>query len=126
MRDNAALGLRIADGALVVADELAENFLQFVSQALVHRADLRTQRMDWAAQHAAVLFKEFLLLLAEIAKAVHDTLHWRHHGGKDLVQVLAVLGPAVVNRGQGQFSFGLKEVVKAALLHPCPVADMIY
>ena len=47
-------------------------------------------------------------------------------GGEDLIQLLAVLGPAVIDRGEGQLSFGLKEVVKAALLHPCPVANMIH
>src|SRR5690606_25005493 len=46
-------------------------------------------------------------------------------GGEKTVELVAALGPAVVDGGEGKGGFGLEKVVEASLLHASPLANVI-
>ena len=71
-----ALEMRIPQSALVVANELGENLLQFVPQFVIRGAYLSPERMNRAPEHTTVFCLHGLLFLAEFAEASPDALQW--------------------------------------------------
>ena len=125
-RHDRSVDLTVADGALKIGEELADDALETVAQLQVDRRDLGPERVNRTTEDAAVFFLKFLLLFSMTAETREDALERRHLGGKNLIELETIFFPAMVERGKRKRGLRLEEVIEAALLHRSPFTDMLH
>ncbi len=77
------------------------------------------------SEDASVLPEEVFLLLPEIPETPQDALKRLRFGRENPVEVEPVLGPSVIDRGEGEDGLRLEKVVEAALFDTGMLADVI-
>src|SRR5258705_2117921 len=88
-------------------------------------ADFRTQGAKRTSEHKSMYFFKFHLLLINELAVVPKTLKRRHRSGKPGVQGGAIFLPFPVKALGSKASLGIEEIIKAALLDPGFLADLI-
>src|SRR5262249_12560810 len=88
-------------------------------------ANFRTNREQRASKHIAVFLAQFRLNTITIIAILLQALQRRNGRGENGVEFRAVQLPLLIQSGDAQFHFRLEEIIKAALLDPGFIADLV-